>query len=265
LPRRLRPHPHFPSHHPPRLPTRRVIQESSLETLNLLQPPCNPIFIHYSGPRAFPFSLASKSTHTHFIVHKSASVSQQRISHTSPNFKLLLSYIEKDATTDFFLLTITVFHKYATEYLAPLRRRGSKPKQPDPKEIERLLGLPASAWIHNRNKASWSQSEHAAVYFMRMIKGELNAESSWRGEQDVWPRWSRTFWGAFGRLQDLYVEEWRWDKGDGEARRVFRDLEEEKRARGVLVALFEEIERYGVWVCSEEMNILCFRGVYVVL
>ncbi|KAK4227786.1 hypothetical protein QBC38DRAFT_183778, partial [Podospora fimiseda] len=199
--------------------------------------------IPYNLPqnRNFKSSLSSSP--------KQIIIMSPRISPTSEDFQALLSYIEKDATPDFFLLIITVFHKHATEFLAPLHRTAIKPPKPDPREIETRMSLPAShpnnAWIHDKTQRSWGQSEHATVYLMRMIKGDLDGEKNWRGEQDVWPRWSRTFWGSFSRLQDLYMGEWMWPKGDQEARRVFRDAGGERRMRRVLVGLFEEIERYG--------------------
>ncbi|KAK4461514.1 hypothetical protein QBC42DRAFT_269968 [Cladorrhinum samala] len=189
------------------------------------------------------------------IINTMANNSQNTaVSRDSKEFKALVNYIDKNSPTKHFLFTISVFHKYAKEFLAPILQRGERIGRPDHDEIERRLNLstkhPDNAWIHapSETTSCWGQTEHATAYFMRMIKGELDAEKTWAGESDVWPRWSRSFWSAFTRLQDVFMEEWMWPADDPTARRVFADEETERSMRAALLGLFDEIERDGPFV-----------------
>lgn len=177
-------------------------------------------------------------------------------SRDSKEFRALVNYIDKNSPPKHFLFTISVFHKYAKQFLAPIRQRGERIGRPDHDEIERRLNLsaqhPDNAWIHAPSKTCWGQTEHATAYFMRIIKGELDAETTWAGQSDVWPRWSRSFWSGFTRLQDVYMEEWMWPTDDPMAKRVFSDEETERSMRAALTGLFQKIERDGPFVLGED-------------
>ncbi|KAK4167737.1 hypothetical protein QBC43DRAFT_285628 [Cladorrhinum sp. PSN259] len=169
----------------------------------------------------------------------------------SKDLTLLQTYVAPNAPQDYFLFTITLFHRYATEYLFPLYTRGVKIRRPNQKQIESYLSLPSthptnSSWIFYHDDPphkNWTQDQHAAAYFMRIIKGDIQGEKKWLGQSDVWPRWVSQFWSGLIRLQDVYMEEWMWPRDDLEIKRTFKSEEEESRMRGVLVGLVEAIKR----------------------